>query len=63
MKEDRKPWLHKLACTQKRKNHPNTSGDKFLTERPRKSTVTLVNIKPSQTQFQPQSQQKFLSGG
>ena len=34
MKEDRKPWLHELACTQKRKYHPNTSGDTFLTVRP-----------------------------
>ena len=34
MKEDREPWLHKLACTQQRKNHPNKSGDTFLTNRP-----------------------------
>ena len=35
MKEDREPWLHKLACTQQRKkSHPNKSGDTFLTKRP-----------------------------
>ena len=30
MKEDREPWLHKLAGTQQRKNDPNKSGDTIL---------------------------------
>ena len=63
MKEDREPCLHKLAYTQRRNNHPRKSGDTFSTGKPIKVVVTHFSLEVSQTQFQPQSQQKFALGG